>query len=138
MSNSENQIGIVENVNNYFDIFTLYWMETRLVAIRTGPLESVGVWNAYIERMKGEQLKGLTLDEIFVNDRKSFALRYFDMKEVKLVNLDSGWKKWKKPQLDIDTEKTHVTFYLDKSHVEKLKEILSKIQRKIGIPESFY
>ena len=78
--------------------------------------------------------------------RRVSALLYSDVKEVKLVDLDSGWERWKKPKLEIngvfnldinivatrdnDVGEQLVTFYLDKSHIEKLKEILPIVQRK--------
>lgn len=136
MNNSEQQIGLVENISNYPDTYNLFWMDKRLVVIHTRSQSNVGVGlipsligegiTKFNESRKKEKTKDLTLDEILAKDKKSFAVDYTDVEKIELHDPHSRWRNRKlKIKMQLDT--VSKDYIINESQFEKLSTILPKI-----------
>lgn len=139
----EIQIALVKNISTAKDDFgrrqsyNLYITDRRMVMVRVidpkyfpyagglvGGLINEAVFSIGLSRKKKqeEETKGLTLDEMLDQDKKSFAIFYEDIKHIRLYK-EWGWGY----TLDIETTKTQKNFQPNKEQFEQLSSVLPNI-----------
>ena len=139
MQDSERQIAVIEKIFDYPNTYNLYWMDKRLVVINKKSQSAVGVGlipsligegiTKINESRKKEKMKNLTLDEILQKDKKSYAIAYEDIEQIRLYDPQSRWKNRK---LEIKSHKIQKKFMLDKAQFEQLSDVLPTIDALKG------
>jgi hypothetical protein len=138
MQTPEHQIALVKNIPFSKDLagkYDLYITDKRFVIINTSSFTYVGagVLGSFIgegirkigESKKKEKMKDLTLDEMLEKDKKkSFAIAYEDIEQIKLHDPKS---RWKNRSLEIKSRNAQTRFLPKKEQFEQLSGILPSI-----------
>jgi len=134
MENSEKQIVSIEHIiQNKFgaDAYNLYLMDKGLVLINktsrtvwTAPLILTPLLTGYNWSRKQEKIKNLKLDEILQEDKKSYAIAYEDIEQIRLHDPQSRWKSF---SLEIKSPKIQISFLLNKTQFQQLSNVLPNL-----------
>jgi hypothetical protein len=137
MENSERQIALIKNIvsayANTYELYDLYLMDKRLIAIHTGEVNPtawgvagglVGMLIAegaqrIVDSSKKAKIKNLTLDKLLEKDKNNFAIAYESIEQIKLYDSNR--------ELEIKSGPIQKTFAATKEQFERLGIILPTI-----------
>lgn len=107
----------INDVSKYSNKFSLFFMEKRLVAIKTS--------YSLLEFLAKKKQTTTTLDKILETDQDSFEIAYSDIEKINI----GGVSRWGCPFLEIDAGEQYAKFFIKLEHVEKLKPVVDLIQK---------